>query len=95
MRDAPRERFRADDVPAAQRVSHPTDAAHNSASRASRLFPTPAAPQTTIPDRSWSDIAASMIRNSSVRPVNGHMKRTQMVYERKRPRHRANGVTPE
>ena len=52
-------------------------------------------PANYDPDRSWSDIAALMIRNSSARPVNGHMKRTHMVYERKRPRHRANGVTPE
>jgi len=67
---------RAQDVPTAQWVTHPRDAADSSASRAMRLFPTPAAPQITIPDDLVSDNAASMSRISSERPVNGHVNRT-------------------
>jgi hypothetical protein len=73
---APRGNPRADDVPTAHRVSHPFDASDDSASRAMRLFPTPAEPQTTIPDESGSDNAAWIIRISSERPVSGHAKRT-------------------
>ena len=51
-------------------------AAAASASRATLLFPTPAAPETTIPATSAPDSAASMIRISSEGPVNGHAKRT-------------------
>ena len=77
MRDsAPSGIDRADDVPTTQRSSYPCDAAEFSASRATRLLPTPAAPQTTIPDESESEIAASMSRCSFERPVNGHVNRT-------------------
>ena len=77
---APRGSVRAEDVPTAQRTSHPFKAADESASRAIRLFPTPAAPQMTIPERSEADIAASMSRISSERPVSGHVKSTGPPY---------------
>ena len=38
-------------VPTAQRGSHPFDASDDNASRTIRLFPTPAAPLTRIPDQ--------------------------------------------
>jgi hypothetical protein len=44
-----------------------------------RLFPTPAAPHTTIPAISASDIAALTMRISSERPVNGHVKRIHIA----------------
>ena len=47
---APSGSVRAEDVPIAQWVTHPRAAAADSASRAIRLFPTPAAPQITIPE---------------------------------------------
>jgi hypothetical protein len=74
--NAPSGSVRAQDVPTAQWVTHPRDAAESSASRAMRLLPTPAAPQITIPDEPLSDSAASMSRISSKRPVNGHANRT-------------------
>src|ERR1700744_201796 len=43
---------RAEDVPTIHRASHPCDPTEPSASRAIRLLPTPAAPQTTIPAKS-------------------------------------------
>jgi hypothetical protein len=46
-----------------------------SASRAIRLFPTPAAPQITIPDAIASESAASMSPISAERPVQGHINR--------------------
>ena len=67
----------ADDAPTVHRVSLPCDAATDNASRAMRLFPTPAAPQTTIPPTSGAEIAASMARISALRPVSGHDRRTQ------------------
>jgi hypothetical protein len=72
---APNGTDRAADVPTTQRTSHPVKPA--SASRAMRRLPTPDAPQTTIPDRSGSDIAALKSRISSARPVNGHAKRPE------------------
>ena len=67
---------RAEDVPTAHRPSHPCDAATDNASRAIRLLPTPAAPQTTIPETSEAKMAASIARISSERPINGHDNRT-------------------
>src|ERR1700684_112843 len=67
---------RAEDVPTIHRTSHPCDPAELSASRAIRLFPTPAAPQTTTPAESESKIAASMSRRFFERPVKGHVNRT-------------------
>ncbi len=67
---------RADEVATAQRVAHPLEVAKVSASRAIRLFPTPAEPQTMIPEESGSDMAVSMTRNSSARPVSGHLECT-------------------
>ena len=74
--NAPRGSLRADVVPTAQRGSKPWDAADDSASRAIRLFPTPAGPLTRIPATPGSDMAATMVRISSERPINGHVKRT-------------------
>jgi hypothetical protein len=68
---------RADDAPTVHRVSRPCDAAEDNASRAMRLFPTPAEPQTSIPPTSGFEIAASMARISALRPVSGHDRRTQ------------------
>jgi hypothetical protein len=42
-----------------------------------------------IPDESGSSIAASMSRNSLERPVNGHVNRTYIAYERRPGRCRA------
>src|ERR1700761_1069602 len=67
---------RAEDVPTIHRTSQPCDPKELSASRAIRLLPTPAAPQTTIPAESEPKIAASMSRCSLERPVNGHVNRT-------------------
>ena len=67
---------RAEDVPTIHRTSHPCDPADVSASRATRLFPTPAAPQTTTPAESESEIASWMSRCSFERPINGHVNRT-------------------
>jgi hypothetical protein len=67
---------RAEDVPTTQWITQPRDEAADSASRAMRLLPTPAAPQITMPDEPGSDSAASMRRISSERPVNGHANRT-------------------
>jgi hypothetical protein len=64
-------------VPTARRPSHPRDTAADNASRAIRLFPTPAAPQITIPETSEAKMAASTARISSERPVNGHDRPTQ------------------
>jgi hypothetical protein len=47
----------------------------------SLLLPTPAAPQTTIPDESGADMAASTIRSSSERPVSGHLRRIRPSYD--------------
>jgi uncharacterized protein (TIGR03083 family) len=47
----------------------------SSASRAVLLFPTPAAPEITMPDAIGSDSAASTSRISCKRPVQGHVKR--------------------
>ena len=74
--NAPSGTLRADVVPTAQRDSHPRDEAADTASRAIRLFPTPAAPHTRIPGRSGAERAASMVRFSSRRPVSGHVNRT-------------------
>ena len=63
----------------AQRISHPFDAADERASRAIRLFPTPAAPQTTIPERSDADIAMAISRISHEWPVSGHAKRIRTL----------------
>ncbi|MDT5186318.1 MAG: hypothetical protein QOI29_4476, partial [Mycobacterium sp.] len=46
------------------------------ASRAIRLFPTPAAPQIRMPEASEAEMAASIVRISSERPINGNDKRT-------------------
>src|SRR6476659_5918122 len=73
---APRGMARAEDVPTVQRVSHPFDAAADNASRAIRVFPTPSAPQRRMPGTSEAEIAASMVRISSERPINGQDKRT-------------------
>src|ERR1700752_5266338 len=73
---APSGSARADDVATAHRHSRPFEAAESSASLANLLFPTPAAPPITIPEEPRSDMAASMTRNSSARPVNGHLKCT-------------------
>src|SRR6478672_8694127 len=52
---APNGRARAELVATTHRTSHPVDAAEIVASRAIRLFPTPTAPHTTIPQRTaWS-----------------------------------------
>jgi len=67
---------RAEEVPTVQRVSHPFDAAADKASRAIRVFPTPSAPQTRMPGTSEAEMAASMVRISSERPINGQDKRT-------------------
>jgi hypothetical protein len=67
---------RAEDVPTAHRPSHPRDTAPDNASRAIRLFPTPAVPPTTIPETCAAKMAASMAPISPERPVNGHDKRT-------------------
>jgi hypothetical protein len=40
-------------------------------------LPAPAAPQTSTPETSEAEIAASMARISPERPINGHDKRTQ------------------
>jgi hypothetical protein len=64
-------------VATVQRISAPREAAFDSASRTTRLFPTPAVPDTTMPATSASDIAAAMSCISSDRPVNGHVKRIQ------------------
>jgi hypothetical protein len=45
-------------------------------------LPTPAAPQIAIPETSEAEMAASMARISSERPVNGHDKPTPEAYER-------------
>ena len=66
---------RPHDVPTTQRTSQPLDAAPARASRAMRLFPTPAEPLMTMPDASGSESAASMNRISSARPTNGHINR--------------------
>jgi hypothetical protein len=68
--------LRADVVPTAQRGSKPWGATADIASRTIRLFPTPAGPLTRSPARSDSDIAATMVRISSERPINGHVNRT-------------------
>src|ERR1700736_3215182 len=47
---------RAEDVPIIQRTSYSFGGIALSASRAIRLFPTPAAPQTTTPDEAESTI---------------------------------------
>src|ERR1700733_4427203 len=73
---------RAEDVPTIHRTSHPCDLAELSASRAIRLFPTPAVPQTTTPAESESKIAASMSRCSFERPVNGHVNRAHTASKR-------------
>ena len=75
--NAPSGIARAEDVPTVHRVSHPADAAAYSASRVVRLFPTPSAPQTSTPETSGAARAASMVRVSSERPINGHDNRTQ------------------
>ena len=59
---APRGKSRAEEVPTAHRVSHSLAASDDSASRAIRPFPTPAAPEMITPQQSGSDIAASMTR---------------------------------
>jgi len=73
---APSGSARADEVPATHRHSHPCDSAVDKASRASRLLPTPAAPETTIPAASGAERADSIALVSCERPVNGHDKRT-------------------
>jgi hypothetical protein len=73
---APSGSARAEDVASAHRHSRPCEAAALRASRASLLFPTPAAPPMTIPEESRSDMAASIIRSLSARPVSGHFKCT-------------------
>jgi hypothetical protein len=70
--NAPRGMSRAEDVPTVQRVSQPRRAAAVKASRAIRLLPTPAAPKTSTPETPEAEMAASMVRISSVRPINGH-----------------------
>ena len=75
--NAPRGSARADAVATAQCVVQPASAACARASRAMRLLPTPAAPCSTTPDESGSDIAACMAASSSLRPVSGHVRRTQ------------------
>ena len=72
---APNGRARAEFVATTHRTSHPFEAAEVIASRAIRLFPTPAAPLTTIPLQSRSDRAASISRISFDRPVSGHPNR--------------------
>src|SRR5260370_39098766 len=74
--NAPSGTARADDVPTAHRVSHPVDAAAARPSRTMRLFPTPAAPLTTIPDASEPQSAPLISRNSSEPPVHGHQRCT-------------------
>jgi hypothetical protein len=74
---APSGRLRAADVPTAHRVSQSLDIAEDNTSLASRLFPTPAAPDTIIPGQSAADMAAAIASISTVRPVSGHDKRTQ------------------
>ena len=73
---APNGRVRAAEVPTTQRISHFLAAKVCSVSRTMRLFPTPAAPLTTMPAESASRSAASMSRVSFERPVNGHVNRT-------------------
>src|SRR6202035_5843293 len=51
---------RAEDVPTIHRISQPCDPAELSASRAIRLLPTPAAPQSTTPAKSESKSGTSM-----------------------------------
>ena len=69
---APSGSSRADDVPTVQRISHPSAAADESASRAIRLLPTPAAPLTTIPDELGADTAFRL----SVSPPSGRSAAT-------------------
>src|ERR1700734_3177366 len=71
---------RAEDVPTIHRTSHPCDSAELSASRAIRLLPTPAAPQTTTPARLESKIAASISRCFLERPVHGPDKRPRTAH---------------
>ena len=73
---APSGTVRADDVPTAHRTSPPRDAATDNASRAIVLFPTPAAPRTTMPETSEAEMAASIAPISTERPVNGHVNCT-------------------
>ena len=73
---APSGSARADEVATAHCVMEPFPAACARASCATRLLPTPAAPRSTTPDESGSDIAASMAASSSSRPVSGHVRRT-------------------
>lgn len=75
---APNGRACAELVATTHRTSHLFDAAEVVASRAIRLFPTPAAPHTTIPQQPRSDRAASMSRISFDRPVSGHVNRMQV-----------------
>jgi len=53
----------------------------------------PGWPLMTLPASSGSDIAASMTRISSARPVSGHVKPTGIAYERRHRGRVANGMT--
>ncbi len=80
--NAPSGRLRADAVPVAQRVAAPRRASADSASLASRVLPTPAAPASTTPRGLPTRLlAASMNRNSSARPVSGQLRPTTSAYE--------------
>src|SRR5215211_1170578 len=76
--NAPSGIARADEAPTVQRVSQPRAAAAVNASRAIRLFPTPAAPQMSIPPTPGVEMAASMERISELRPVSGHDRYTDV-----------------
>ena len=69
--NAPRGNGRAAALPWAQTTVAPRPPGTASASRASRVLPTPAGPATTIP-AAPGRIAAATLRSSSSRPVSGH-----------------------
>lgn len=68
---APNGTTAADRVATTQSVSRPVSAARSTASRASRVFPTPGPPASTTPPAGPADSAASIVLSSAVRPVSG------------------------
>ena len=65
----------ADRVPVAQAVTIPERSASSTASRASRVLPTPAGPARRAPREDGTDSRSPRRRNSGPRPVNGHSGR--------------------
>src|SRR5579859_325525 len=68
---APNGTTAADRVATTESVSRPVSAARRTASRASRVFPTPGPPTSTTPRAVPVDRAASITLSSAVRPVSG------------------------